>query len=146
MGVVGNRQYTSRAANFLKEYTNQISLLWYKDDNPPSIEGVSTYASVDSLEAYGDDRSNLGGVKFKTSNGNHTLDLAVLFVEGTPEPASSIFKNTKLELDNGYIKVNDSYATNVANIWAIGEVAKGESGYDVAVRSGEELAKIIGKK
>ena len=117
---------------------SNISLLWFNETTNFKSDKIQVYSNVKSLVAKGDEV--LQSVSFTSSTGEHEIPISALFVEGQPIPATSFLQDGLISLENGFIKVNAQYETNIPNIWAVGDVTGKTTGYDDAVGS---AAKVI---
>ncbi len=141
IAVLGDHEYTRRAAVFMKDHVPEVHLLWYQVDENIQEEGITFYSNVDNLVALGDE--TLMGLKFTSAQKEFEIEVEGLFVEGNPKPATKIFENTPIKLDDGYVVTDNNNLTTVDGIWAVGDVTGKTSNYDEAVSDAEKIASQI---
>lgn len=122
VGVLGNHEYTSRAANFLINRTQGVHLFWYQNTEEPVVDERIKLYTIKSINAFGKDV--IEGVKIQQFDGVELeIPLQGLFVEGAPVPATEFLTDSGIELnENGYIVTNETFHTNHDNVFAIGDV------------------------
>ncbi len=143
IAVVGNHEYTRRAAEFMKQLPGSISsnvyLLWLSNQPDFNLENIIIFTNVKNINATGSDV--LGNVSFDSDQGSQTLQISGLFVEGKPYPATKFLQNSKIELnETGYVVIDSNFKTNINNIWAIGDVTGLSDSYDSALKHAIELS------
>lgn len=134
IAVIGGGDTAMEEANFLTKYGSKVYIIHRRDelraskimqkrafDNPK----ISFLWSHVVVEAYGNERGLLGGLKIQNLKTGEISDLQVsgLFFAIGHEPATR-FLNGQVELDaDGYIITQpDSTATNVPGVFAAGDV------------------------
>lgn len=122
VGVLGNHEYTSRAANFLINQTQGVHLFWYQNAEKPVVDERINLYNIQSIHAFGEEV--IEGVKITNFDGEELeIPLQGLFVEGAPVPATEFLISSEIELDkNNYIIIDDEFHTNKGNVFAIGDV------------------------
>lgn len=140
VAIIGNHEYTRRAAEFMQQHAGQVSLLWLADKPDFQVENVEVYTDVNNLVAKGSEV--LENVTFNSDQGEKSLQISGLFVEGKPEPATQFLEGSGIDIDNnGYVKINSEFKTNVPGVWAIGDVTGNTDTYDAALNHGLALFK-----
>ncbi len=144
VGVLGNHEYTSRAANFLIDKTRGVHLFWYKNNDKPELDDRIELYHIDSIEAIGGD--TISSVRVNTSDGIREVELEGLFVEGKPYPSSEFLEGV-VELDDAYVVIDDDFRTSISNIYALGDVTGKTSNYTEVMDAVDRLfLKLITKK
>jgi thioredoxin reductase (NADPH) len=139
VAVIGNHDYTRRAAEFMKQHAGKVSLLWLSDQIDFEIDNVNIYTNVTKMVASGSEV--LEDVSFDSNQGPGQIQISGLFVEGKPEPATKFLINSGINLDeNGYVMVDENFNTNITNIWAIGDVTGMTDTYDAALEHATKIA------
>lgn len=142
VGVLGNHEYTRRAANFLVNKTERVYLFWYQNNDEPEIDERINLIKVNDVIAKGDEI--LTGVQVTTNNGTQDIELQGLFVEGQPVPATAFLREGEIELDdNGYVIIDDRYQTNISNIYAVGDVTGKTKNYKEILVEINKLASLL---
>lgn len=141
VAVIGNHKYTKRAAEFLRKHTSTVSLLWYQKDDIPAVRDVDTYNNVDKVVVSGDEV--VQSISFVSDGKPHQIQIAALFVEGTPEPNTAYLEGFKLDLTDGYVRVSENYETSVPQVYAVGDIIGKERGYDAAKEYANDLAAFL---
>jgi thioredoxin reductase (NADPH) len=139
VAVVGNHEYTRRAAEFMRQHAGSVSLLWLSDQIDFEIENVEIFTNVSNMVASGSEV--LENVSFESHQGPGNVTVSGLFVEGKPKPATGFLLESGIDLnENGYVKVNENFETNIPNVWAIGDVTGLTDSYDAALNHALKLA------
>ena len=141
VAVIGNHEYTSRAAAFMEKHAGSVSLLWYETDGCPDIKGVDCYDHVSQVKATGGEV--LEQISFTTADGSHTLDIQGLFVEGKPSPVTSFLVDLEIEMDNEFIVIDDAFQTNIAGLFAAGDVTGQTHNFNEATLHGKRVGKFL---
>ncbi|MCE7734902.1 MAG: FAD-dependent oxidoreductase [Candidatus Heimdallarchaeota archaeon] len=142
VAIVGNHEYTRRAAEFMKQHAGQVSLLWLSEKPDFQLEGVDIFANVNEMIAEGSDV--LEKIQFESDQGKQSISVSGLFVEGKPKPATKFLEGSDIGLtENGYVNINSEFKTNVNNIWAIGDVTGKTETYDTALNHALDLLRIF---
>ncbi|MHA2098743.1 MAG: NAD(P)/FAD-dependent oxidoreductase, partial [Candidatus Kariarchaeaceae archaeon] len=82
VAVIGNHDYTRRAAEFMKQHAGKVSLLWLSDQIDFEIDNVNIYTNVTKMVASGSEV--LEDVSFDSNQGPGQIQISGLFVEGKP--------------------------------------------------------------
>ena len=95
---------------------------------------VMTKSSVESVDTTGDKCK----VTIKTKKGEeiHEVDIVLSAVGITPNLENIGIEKLGIELENGKIKVDDFYKTNIEGIYAIGDIVHGQALAHVASAEG----------
>ena len=95
---------------------------------------VMTSSSVESVDTSGE----LCNVRIKTKKGEEQVEAEVVFsaVGITPNLEGIGLEELGVELENGKIKVDDYYRTNIEGIYAIGDIVHGQALAHVASAEG----------
>jgi thioredoxin reductase (NADPH) len=141
VAVVGNHEYTLRAAKFLVDHTPEVHLLWYQKEAVIEEEGITFYSNVTNLVASGGE--TLENISFKSNDQEFKIEVHGLFVEGKPQPAVKYLENSEIQLEENFVVVDDNFQTSVKGIWAVGDVTGRTTTYDDAVSEAEQAARII---
>ncbi|RMG39860.1 MAG: hypothetical protein D6732_03660 [Methanobacteriota archaeon] len=147
--IVGNHKYTLKSARYIANIVKKVNVLWLEHDLPEQnphfqalmkLDNVEIFNSVQDIEIYGSDV--VEGVKFMQGEVEKNLDVQVVFIEGEPQPSTELFRDL-LKLDpTGHVEVNE-YQTSHPQIFALGDVIKGEKSLDRALEDAERLGKIL---
>lgn len=142
VAIVGNHEYTRRAAEFMKQHAGQVSLLWLSEKPEFQIDDIDIFGNVSEIVAEGSDV--LEKIQFNSDQGQQSINVSGLFVEGKPKPATKFLESTDVELnEDGYVNIDSEFKTNVPNIWAIGDVTGKTDTFEAALSHALELLQII---
>jgi dihydrolipoamide dehydrogenase len=160
MVVVGSGAIGSEFANFYHAIGTEVTLVEYMPTLVPNEDEevaktlersfkkdkmkVMTNASVESVDTKG----KLCKVVVKTKKGEETLEAEIVLsaVGIAPNIENIGLEELGVELENGKIKVDDFYRTNVEGIYAIGDIVHGPALAHVASAEGITcVEKIVGK-
>jgi len=130
VGVVGGSDSALTAALLLAKYAKQVYIIYRKDKferaEPSWLKEVEKEKKINSLlgseiiKIIG--KEKLTGVKIKEGKKEKTLELDGLFIEIGSIPNTKLSEQLGLELDKGHIKVDKNQKTNVAGIFAAGDI------------------------
>lgn len=103
--------------------------------------GIEIYTNAFFLEA----QAVNGRLRAKFSSGQteNELETELILVAIGREPVAQSWQAAGVELDSGFIKVNERYQTNFPNIYAIGDVIKTPQLAHVAFAEGIRVAELI---
>jgi dihydrolipoamide dehydrogenase len=150
MIVVGSGAIGSEFANFYHSIGTKVTLVEYMPNIVPveDIEvskqlersfkkmkmKVMTKASVEEVDTSGD----LCKVKIQTKKGieEHEAEVVLSAVGIIPNLENIGIEDLGIELENGKIKVDDYYRTNVEGVYAIGDIVHGPALAHVASAEG----------
>jgi len=160
MIVVGSGAIGSEFANFYNSIGTEVTLVEFLPRVVPvEDEDVSrqlnrslkkagikimTNASVESVDTSG----NLCKVTIKTKKGEETKEAEIVLsaVGVTPNLENIGLEDLGVEMENGKIKVDEFYKTNVEGVYAIGDIVHGPALAHVASAEGIAcVEKIAGK-
>src|SRR6056297_553779 len=160
MIVVGSGAIGSEFANFYNSIGTEVTLVEFLPRVVPvEDEDVSrqlnrslkkagikimTNASVESVDTSGD----LCKATIKTKKGEETKEAEIVLsaVGVTPNLENIGLEDLGVEMENGKIKVDDFYKTNVEGVYAIGDIVNGPALAHVASAEGIAcVEKIAGK-
>ncbi|MGQ7870504.1 dihydrolipoyl dehydrogenase [Sunxiuqinia sp. sy24] len=160
MVVVGSGAIGSEFANFYHAIGTKVSLVEYMPTVVPNEDEevaktlersfkkskmkVMTNASVESVDTKG----KLCKVVVKTKKGEETLEAEIVLsaVGIAPNIEEIGLEEVGVEVENGKIKVDDFYRTNVEGVYAIGDIVHGPALAHVASAEGITcVEKIAGK-
>jgi len=133
-GVIGGSDAAVTAALLLAEHAQKVYLIYRQDklrSEPVWIERVEKNSKIEIiyntnvLEVKGD--KVVGSVKLdKVYNDSETLQLDGLFVEIGAVPAVSLAQNLGVKTNqNNMIVINSNCATNIAGVYAAGDITVG---------------------
>lgn len=150
MVVVGSGAIGSEFAYFYNSIGTQVTLVEYMPNIVPvedeevskTLERafkknkikVMTNASVDAVDTSGD----LCKVTIKTKKGEEVVEAEIVLsaVGITPNTEGIGLEEVGVEMENGRIKVDEYYRTNVEGIYAIGDIVPGPALAHVASAEG----------
>lgn len=139
IAVIGNHEYTKRAAEFMQQHAGKVYLMWLSSQPDFSLDNITTFTNVKNVIATGSDV--LENASFESDQGYQKIQISGLFVEGRPVPSTKFLQESNIELnDSGYIVVDSKYMTNVPNVWAIGDVTGTSDSYDSALKHAVDLS------
>lgn len=160
MVVVGSGAIGSEFANFYHAIGTEVTLVEYMPTLVPNEDEevaktlersfkkdkmkIMTNASVESVDTKG----KLCKVVVKTKKGEETLEAEIVLsaVGIAPNIENIGLEDLGIELENGKIKVDDFYRTNVEGVYAIGDIVHGPALAHVASAEGITcVEKIAGK-
>jgi len=160
MVVVGSGAIGSEFANFYHAIGTEVTLVEYMPTLVPNEDEevaktlersfkkdkmkIMTNASVESVDTKG----KLCKVVVKTKKGEETLEAEIVLsaVGIAPNIENIGLEDLGVELENGKIKVDDFYRTNVEGVYAIGDIVHGPALAHVASAEGITcVEKIAGK-
>ncbi len=160
MVVVGSGAIGSEFANFYHAIGTEVTLVEYMPTLVPNEDEevaktlersfkkdkmkVMTNASVESVDTKG----KLCKVVVKTKKGEETIEAEIVLsaVGIAPNIENIGLEELGVELENGKIKVDDFYRTNVEGVYAIGDIVHGPALAHVASAEGITcVEKIAGK-
>ncbi|MDX9771210.1 MAG: dihydrolipoyl dehydrogenase [Tenuifilaceae bacterium] len=150
MVVVGSGAIGSEFAYFYNSIGTQVTLVEYMPNIVPvedeevskTLERsfkknkikVMTNASVESVDTSGD----LCKVTIKTKKGEEVVEAEIVLsaVGITPNTEGIGLENVGVEMENGRVKVDEYYRTNVEGVYAIGDIIPGPALAHVASAEG----------
>ncbi len=160
MVVVGSGAIGSEFANFYHAIGTEVTLVEYMPTLVPNEDEevaktlersfkkdkmkVMTNASVESVDTKG----KLCKVVVKTKKGEETIEAEIVLsaVGIAPNIENIGLEELGVELENGKVKVDDFYRTNVEGVYAIGDIVHGPALAHVASAEGITcVEKIAGK-
>jgi len=103
--------------------------------------GVEIYTKAFFLEAKAVDGKLKA--KFSSEQAENEVETELILVAVGREPVTKSWQAAGVELENGFIKVNERYQTNLPNIYAIGDVIKTPQLAHVAFAEGIRVAELI---
>jgi thioredoxin reductase (NADPH) len=132
VALIGGANAACSGAAYLAEYAKEIYLIYRKEElraEPIWIEEVKNNPKIKVVyntnvtEILSDDR-RVTGIKLDNPlEGKEILEVEGVFVEIGGVPASNFLVTLGVELDkDGYIKVNEKMETNIAGVFAAGDV------------------------
>jgi len=150
MVVVGSGAIGSEFANFYQTMGTEVTLVEFLPNVVPledeevskqlersfkkSGMKIMTGSTVESVDASGD----LCRVKIKTPKGEQEVEAEIVFsaVGITPNIENIGLEELKIETENGRVKVDEYYRTNVRGVYAIGDIIAGPALAHVASAEG----------
>jgi dihydrolipoamide dehydrogenase len=150
MIIVGSGAIGSEFANFYHTMGTKVTLVEYMSTIVPNEDeevgktlarsfkkakmNVMVNSAVESVDTSGD----LCKVQIKTKKGveEHEAELVLSAVGVTPNLENIGLEELGIELENGKIKVDDYYRTNVEGVYAIGDIVHGQALAHVASAEG----------
>ncbi len=150
MIIVGSGAIGSEFANFYHTMGTKVTLVEYMPTIVPNEDeevgktlarafkkakmNVMVGASVEEVDTSGE----LCQVKIKTKKGveEHEAEIVLSAVGVTPNLENIGLEELGIELENGKIKVDDYYRTNVEGVYAIGDIVHGQALAHVASAEG----------
>lgn len=135
IGIVGGGDSAIKTALLMVQYAKKIYMLVRGSSltgEPKNVETIKNLKfpieiiyNVEVLEIKGKEKLE----SLQLSNGRE-VKLDGLFVEIGGVPASLLFKNINVELDEkGYVKVDDTQRTNIKFVYAAGDICTGMGGF-----------------
>ena len=126
IAVVGGGNSSLEEALYLSKLVNKIYLIHRKDKFTAEEKLINEILEKDNIEIiYNaniteiiEDNNALTGLKLDTGK---SLEVAALFEYIGYIPGNTFLKNLDIETENGYIKVNDNFETNIEGIYAVGD-------------------------
>ena len=150
MIIVGSGAIGSEFAHFYHTMGTKVTLVEYlptivpnEDEEVGKTLGrafkkakmkIMVGSSVESVDTSGD----LCKVQIKTKKGieEHEAEIVLSAVGVTPNIENIGLEDIGVELENGKIKVNDYYQTNIEGVYAIGDIVHGQALAHVASAEG----------
>src|SRR3989344_2979236 len=122
--VVGGGDASAQAVILLAGYENEVTWLYRSSirAEPRYVEQIDKMKNV--RKAIGEIREVIGKNRVESvllDNGKN-VEVNGVFVEIGSEPDLKLFKNFKLEVDKGYIKVDRNMRTNIDGVYAAGDI------------------------
>jgi len=122
--VVGGGDASAQAVILLAGYENEVTWLYRSSirAEPRYVEQIDKMKNV--RKAMGEIREVIGKNRVESvllDNGKN-VEVNGVFVEIGSEPDLKLFKNFKLEVDKGYIKVDRNMRTNIDGVYAAGDI------------------------
>lgn len=160
MIVVGSGAIGSEFAHFYNTLGTKVTLVEFLPNIVPledeevskQLERSFRKSGMTVMTNSAVESADTGGkkcrVKVKTKNGEETLeaDIVLSAVGITPNIEGIGLQETGIEMENGRIKVDDFYRTNVKGVYAIGDIVHGPALAHVASAEGIVcVEKIAGK-
>jgi dihydrolipoamide dehydrogenase len=150
MIVVGSGAIGSEFAHFYNTLGTKVTLVEFLPNIVPledeevskQLERSFRKSGMTVMTNSAVESANTGGkkcrVKVKTKNGEETLeaDIVLSAVGITPNIEGIGLQETGIEMENGRIKVDDFYRTNVKGVYAIGDIVHGPALAHVASAEG----------
>ncbi len=144
VAIVGNHEYTIRAAKLMKQHTSPVSLLWYGSGNAPQLDGIDVFENVTNLSARGDEV--LEEISFDHSSGSQVLKVRGLFVEGKPVPSLEFLSPLSLNAHEGHVQIDEEFKTSAENVYAMGDITGKTSNYEGALDHANRLFEVLKAK
>jgi len=145
VGVVGGSDAAAMAAQILSQHASKVIIIYRKDHmraEPARVEELENDPKIEFMyntnvkEIIGNDKLE----KVVLDNGSN-LSLDGLFIEIGGIPITSLAKSLNIKLaDNNRIIVNDSMATDVAGVFAAGDITTGSNQFNQIVTAAAEGA------
>lgn len=133
--VIGGGDAAAMAATHLSEFANKVYLIYKGEDvvwNPSRMEElkknkkIEIHSCSNITEVKGIDK--VASLVYECEEGSKELSVEGVFIEIGSIPGVAIAKEVGVETDNqNYIKVDQTQATNVENIYAAGDVTTGSN-------------------
>lgn len=126
IAVVGGGNSALEEAIYLSKLVNKVYLIHRKSEFTAEDKLISEVMEKDNIEIIYNTNiteiveENDKLTKLKLDNGT-TLEVEGLFEYIGYIPGNDFLKNLDLEKDQGYIKVNENFETNIPGIYAVGD-------------------------
>ena len=109
--------------------------------NTKVLEAVVEEGKIQKVKCIKTDTSN-GEVKDIENSEFYINADAVIFAIGL-KPNSTILENEDIELENGRIKINENYKTNIEGVFAGGDVCQSKATVCLAIKAGKKATENI---
>ncbi|MDA3954313.1 MAG: dihydrolipoyl dehydrogenase [Bacteroidales bacterium] len=150
MLVVGSGAIGSEFANFYNAIGTEVTLVEFLPNIVPvedidvskqlgrSFKKAGIKVMVDSSVESVDTSGNICKVVIKTKKGEETREVEIVLsaVGVTPNLENIGIEELGIELENGKVKVDDYYKTNIEGVYAIGDIVHGPALAHVASAEG----------
>lgn len=149
VGIVGGSDSAVSAAVFMGDIASKVYLIYRGEklraenfwivaaQKNPKIEIIY---STNIKEVKGEDKLTQITID-NLYKGNDYIDLNGLFIEIGFIPSTEVIKDLGIELDeDGYIRVERDCKTNVAGIWAAGDITTGSNKFKQIITAASEGA------
>jgi len=134
VAVIGGGDSAVKSALLLSQYADKVYIIVRGESLTGEPKNIDTIKNNNKVEImYKKSVSEIignGSVNAIKLDNNKKIDLSGVFVEIGTIPASTLLNDLKIVLDEqGYIKVDNSQKTNVAKIYAAGDVTNQNAGF-----------------
>jgi thioredoxin reductase (NADPH) len=160
--VIGNNTHALEQALFLNELESNVTLInpastWNAENkifNDLKSTSIQVLQKVNIDEIYGE--RMVGGVRVSgedvfnikpqhdNSDAMIELEAKGVFISMGYSPRTELIKGLGLELsEDGFVKINENYQTNISNIYAIGNITSADPELVSVCASGANVVRVI---
>lgn len=144
IAVVGGGNSALEEALYLSEIGKEVTIIHRRDtfrgdkilvDKVNEKENINIIYNA-TVEKFNEENGRLESVDIKTLEGTKKLDVKGVFIFIGYEPDSNFLSNLGLNMEDGYIIVDENMRTSVDKIYACGDIVKKEV-YQISTAVGE---------
>lgn len=137
VAVLGGGNSAMTAALYLSELANKVYIIYRGEsfkgemtwiDKIKNNEKITVLYNTKVIDFIGD--TKIQKIKIdNTFEGSDEIELDGVFIEIGGEPDLEIAKDLDIEINNSRIKINPDQSTNIAGVWASGDVTDGSNNF-----------------
>ena len=146
VAVVGGNDSAAGAAVYLADIAEKVFLIYRKEKLRAEPYWVNLVEKNNKIEVIYNTNiiEILGDTKIEKvilDSSKKELLIDGLFIEAGSEPSFDFAKNLNIEVDEGgYIKIKTDSSTNVAGVWAAGDITTGSDNFRQVITAAAEGA------
>ena len=133
VAVIGAGDSAFKEALYLSNLCNKVIIIARRDEFRATSNHIESVNSKDNIEIItnaevikfnGNNKLNSVTIKDKNTNEEKELQIDGCFIYIGQTPETEVFSDLDIVLENGYIITDENMKTNIANIYACGDVRK----------------------
>lgn len=133
VAVIGAGDSAFKEALYLSNLCNKVTIIARRDEFRATSNHIESVNSKDNIEIItnaevikfnGNNKLNSVTIKDKNANEEKELQIDGCFIYIGQTPETEVFSDLDIVLENGYIITDENMKTNIANIYACGDVRK----------------------
>lgn len=133
VGVVGGSNSAAMSALLLARHAKKVYVIYRKEELRAEniivdkLKGMGVEIINNAIVKKAEGKNVLEKVLIEQNGEERTLDLDGLFIEIGYVPATTLAEKIGVKFDKNFIKVNEKMETNVAGVYAAGDITTGSN-------------------